>query len=102
MDSKVRLLYHEERPRPLACDQSGRQTLTRYLGKQRWQFWAGMLLLLLGTMKLGWVLGWYLGKAINSVAWLSTDVSGVKSGVAGWKWGEVRSMNSQFRHDFGG
>lgn len=60
---------------------------------QRWQFWAGLVLKFLGCIILGLALGWQLMTVFDPRGWLHIeDVGGVKSGVAGWKWSQVRSL----------
>ncbi|KAG4444338.1 hypothetical protein IFR05_000212 [Cadophora sp. M221] len=91
MDSKVSLLYREERQRRDACDHHGPWTVKGYLRAQRWLFWAGLFLKLLGCISLGLALGWQLTTVSDQFGWFHTEeVSGVKSGVAGWKWSQIK------------
>ncbi|PVH82334.1 alpha/beta-hydrolase [Cadophora sp. DSE1049] len=65
-----------------------------YLRAQLWHFWADLFLMALGALAFGLVLdsilGWQLGKTLYHLLWLWTGVSKVKSGVVGWKWGEIQ------------
>ncbi|KAH7417696.1 TAP-like protein-domain-containing protein [Cadophora sp. MPI-SDFR-AT-0126] len=93
MKIKTGFPYREGRRRHDACDQCEPPTMRDNLRAQRWQFWIGGFLKALGILTLilalRSIIGWQFGLTVYYLR-LWTGVSEVKSGVVGWKWGEIQ------------
>ncbi|KAK0100486.1 hypothetical protein ONS95_008435 [Cadophora gregata] len=95
MDFTTSLFYPEGRRRHGSCDQSKPPaTKSRVFRRAPWQFWAIVCLLIIGslilTLAVGSFLGMEFGAALCHLRGLWTGFREVKSGVAGWRWGEIQ------------